>query len=126
MGHFTRLQALQASQHALLLGLRPARQRSQASSMQVSDLDGTMVGESPAADAATAAFSSYWENTATLAGGVLVYNTGRSLGQVQQLLESKQDTLALPNVVITAVGTKVGQPEFSAWAAALLPVATCA
>lgn len=75
--------------------------------MQVSDLDGTMVGESPAADAATAQFYEYWENTAALAGGVLVYNTGRSLGQFQELLASKAAMLALPNALITAVGTKV-------------------
>lgn len=75
--------------------------------MVVSDLDGTMVGESPAADAATAQFCEYWENTAALAGGVLVYNTGRSLGQFQELLASKAAMLALPNALITAVGTKV-------------------
>ena len=44
---------------------------------QVSDLDGTMVGEGEEADAATAEFGAYWEDNAALAGGVLVYNTGR-------------------------------------------------
>ena len=66
-----------------------------------------MVGEGAAADASTASFCQYWENTAVLAGGVLVYNTGRSLGQFQELLESKAEALALPNALITAVGTKV-------------------
>lgn len=75
--------------------------------VQVSDLDGTMVGEGPEADAATLAFCRYWENTAALAGGVLVYNTGRSLGQFQELLQTKADCLAVPNALITAVGTKV-------------------
>ena len=70
-------------------------------------MDGTMVGDGEAADAATAMFCDYWENTAALAGGVLVYNTGRSLGQFQELLESKAPALALPNALITAVGTKV-------------------
>lgn len=75
--------------------------------LQVSDLDGTMVGTGPEPDAATAAFTQYWENTAALAGGVLVYNTGRSLGQFQELLQSKAGVLAVPNALITAVGTKV-------------------
>ena len=66
-----------------------------------------MVGTGPEADAATAAFRQYWENTAALAGGVLVYNTGRSLGQFQELMQSKADSLAVPNALITAVGTKV-------------------
>ena len=75
---------------------------------QVSDLDGTMVGEGEEADAATAAFTHYWENIAALGNGVLVYNTGRSLGQFQELLESKAEVLAVPHALITAVGTKVG------------------
>ena len=36
-----------------------------------------------------------------------VYNTGRSLGQFVSLLEEKAGKLALPDVLITAVGTKV-------------------
>lgn len=44
---------------------------------QVSDLDGTMVGEGDEADAATREFAAYWEENAALSGGVLVYNTGR-------------------------------------------------
>ena len=52
---------------------------------QVSDLDGTMVGEGEEADACTSDFGAYWEDNAALAGGVLVYNTGRSLGQFQGL-----------------------------------------
>ena len=35
-----------------------------------------------------------------------VYNTGRSLGQFVSLMEEKAGGLALPNVLITAVGTK--------------------
>lgn len=76
--------------------------------MQVSDLDGTMVGEDGEADAGTGAFCQYWEESAALSGGVLVYNTGRSLGQFQSLWQEKQGLLALPDVLITAVGTKVG------------------
>ena len=82
--------------------------------MQVSDLDGTMVGDGPEADGATQAFCDYWENTAALAGGILVYNTGRSLGQFQELMQAKADGLAMPNALITAVGTKVGHmPRWS-------------
>lgn len=44
---------------------------------QVSDLDGTMVGEGEEADATTREFAAYWEENAALSGGVLVYNTGR-------------------------------------------------
>ncbi len=75
--------------------------------MQVSDLDGTMVGEGPEADAGTGAFCDYWEDSAALSRGVLVYNTGRSLGQFKSLWQQKQGLLALPDVLITAVGTKV-------------------
>jgi hypothetical protein len=72
----------------------------------VSDLDGTMVGEGADADAATRRFCAYWEDTAALAGSVLVYNTGRSLGQFTALWAEKAGALALPDVLITAVGTK--------------------
>ena len=65
-----------------------------------------MVGDGPDADAATRRFCSYWEDTAALAGSVLVYNTGRSLGQFTGLWAEKGGALALPDVLITAVGTK--------------------
>ena len=78
--------------------------------LQVSDLDGTMVAEGPEADSATQDFCNYWESTPALAGGVLVYNTGRSLGGFISLLQEKQGALALPDVLITAVGTKVHPP----------------
>ncbi len=73
-----------------------------------------MVGEDPEADAGTGAFCSYWEDSAALSGGVLVYNTGRSLGQFKSLWQQKQGLLALPDVLITAVGTKVALPESDA------------
>ena len=74
---------------------------------QVSDLDGTMVADGAPADAATQDFCDYWEANAALAGGVLVYNTGRSLGQFISLFDEKAGALALPDVLITAVGIKV-------------------
>lgn len=48
------------------------------------------------------------ENTASLGGSVLVLNTGRSKGQLMKLLKDKEDVIAVPDVLITAVGTKVG------------------
>ncbi|KAL4457961.1 hypothetical protein ABPG75_012826 [Micractinium tetrahymenae] len=88
-------------------GLRPFPQATRPPMMLVSDLDGTMVGEGEEADACTREFATYWEENAALAGGVLVYNTGRSLGQFQGLLEYKAGALPVPDVLITAVGTKI-------------------
>ena len=90
--------------------LRPFPSACAPSVMLVSDLDGTMVGEGEDADAATADFGFYWEENAALAGSVLVYNTGRSIGQFLGLLEAKQGALPVPDVVISAVGTKVRAP----------------
>lgn len=87
--------------------LRPFLMATQPPMMLVSDLDGTMVGEGDEADACTRDFGTYWEENAALAGGVLVYNTGRSLGQFQGLLEWKAGALPVPDVLITAVGTKI-------------------
>lgn len=87
--------------------LKPFAQSCRPPVMLVSDLDGTLVGEGADADAMTASFCSYWEETAALCGSVLVYNTGRSLGQFKGLLEYKQGKLPVPDVIITAVGTKI-------------------
>ncbi len=78
---------------------------------QVSDLDGTMVGNGHEADAMTHNFKQYWEDNGALRNSVLVYNTGRSLGQFTSLYQEKAGALALPNVLITAVGTKVHLPD---------------
>ena len=51
----------------------------------------------------------YWEDHAALCGSVLVFNTGRSLGQIRALLDEKR-MLAVPDALITAVGTKVRSP----------------
>lgn len=71
-----------------------------------------MVGDGEEADAYTREFCKYWEDNAALSGGVLVYNTGRSLGQFKGLWESKKGDLPLPDVLITAVGTKVTRPVY--------------
>ncbi len=87
--------------------------------MLVTDLDGTLVGETPEADAATAAFRAYWDGHARLAGGVLVFNTGRSIGQVMSLLRDKAAHMPHPDVIVTAVGTKIfTRRAFAAEAAA--------
>ncbi len=78
-----------------------------------SDIDGTMHNEHPDVktqfwmDCRTQEFQDYWESSAALARSVLVYNTGRSKGQLVWLLKEKP-ALAVPDVLITAVGTKVG------------------
>lgn len=87
--------------------LRPFSRANDPPIMLVSDLDGTMVSEGVEADASTATFTRYWEDHAALAGSILVYNTGRSLGQFMYLWREKNGALALPDVLITAVGTKV-------------------
>jgi len=77
-----------------------------------SDIDGTMVSDSGDKEekfwglSRTQEFQNYWENVAALTGGVLVYNTGRSKGQLVHLLGEKE-MLAVPDVCITAVGTKI-------------------
>jgi hypothetical protein len=78
--------------------------------VQVSDIDGTMIGGDGDwdADAGTERFRTYWEEVAALGDSVLVYNTGRSVGQVAQLFREKAGRLAVPDALITAVGTKVG------------------
>lgn len=52
---------------------------------------------------------SWWEDVGTLRGGLLVYNTGRALESFTQLQASKAACMAAPEVLISAVGTKVGR-----------------
>lgn len=79
--------------------------------MIVSDLDGTMVGD----DSSTAAFKTYWEDVAVLRGGVLVYNTGRSLDSFLSLMREKSSCLAHPDILISAVGTKIYNYKGKTW-----------
>ncbi|KAL4425696.1 hypothetical protein ABPG75_009712 [Micractinium tetrahymenae] len=69
----------------------------------VSDLDDTMIGD----DAATAAFTRWWQEEAVPAGGRLVFNTGRALDLFQALLVEKGDVLAQPDMLISAIGTRI-------------------
>ncbi|GLC57318.1 hypothetical protein PLESTB_001211200 [Pleodorina starrii] len=89
--------------------LRPFPRGAESRIMLVSDIDGTMIGDMASPDAFTSShrFAEYWENSASLAGSLLVYNTGRSLGQFVDLMKKCDGKLAIPDVVITAVGTKV-------------------
>lgn len=75
--------------------------------VQVSDVDGTMIDEDDFAVQCAKDFREYWENTATLCSSILVYNTGRSIGQLTGLLEYRQGSMTVPDAIITAVGTKV-------------------
>ena len=77
----------------------------------VSDLDDTMIGD----DAATAAFRDYWEREALPRGSLLVYNTGRAVDKFQELCQQKQHCLAMPDVLISAVGTKVYNWQQGSW-----------
>jgi len=87
--------------------IKPFNQACDPPMMLVSDIDGTLVGTSPESYDVTARFAKYWEERASLTGSFLVYNTGRSLGQVTGLLESMEGILPIPDALITAVGTKI-------------------
>ena len=67
------------------------------------DLDDTLIGD----DAATAAFRDWWQERALAAGSRLAYNTGRSLELFLDLLSSKRGLLPPPDVLISAVGTRL-------------------
>lgn len=69
----------------------------------VSDLDDTMIGD----DVATGAFTQWWQEEGVPAGGRLVYNTGRALDLFESLLEDKGKLLATPDMLITAIGTRI-------------------
>jgi len=88
--------------------IRPFPRGAEPRFMLVSDIDGTMIGEhgDPAQYASSRRFRDYWESGPALAGSILVFNTGRSLGQVKELLRTQPD-VAQPDAMIVAVGTKV-------------------
>ncbi|KAL4445901.1 hypothetical protein ABPG77_009100 [Micractinium sp. CCAP 211/92] len=78
----------------------------------VSDLDDTMIGD----DAATAAFTRWWQEEAVPAGGRLVFNTGRALDLFQALLVEKGDLMAQPDMLISAIGTRIyAKNRHGAW-----------
>jgi sucrose-6F-phosphate phosphohydrolase len=69
----------------------------------ITDLDDTLVGD----DEATLNFTEWWRSTGGPAGGRLVYNTGRALQLFLELLETKTHCLPEPDMLISAVGTKI-------------------
>eukprot|EP00210_Caulerpa_lentillifera_P000298 g291.t1 len=79
--------------------------------MLVSDLDGTMIGD----DHATKAFSDFWILHSSFTNSTLVYNTGRSLDSFVQLLDEKKECLITPDVLISAVGTKIHKHDEGLW-----------
>jgi sucrose-6F-phosphate phosphohydrolase len=89
--------------------VRPFNQSIAPPMMLVSDIDGTLVSheENDVTIASTGRFAKYWEDRAALTGSFLVFNTGRSFGQVLGLLEHMKGTLPIPDAIITAVGTKI-------------------
>lgn len=87
--------------------IRPFNQACEPPMMLVSDIDGTLVGHEAHGVDSTARFGKYWEDRAALTGSFLVYNTGRSLGQVVGLLEHMKGVLPIPDAIISAVGTKI-------------------
>ncbi|MEW5320338.1 MAG: hypothetical protein WDW38_011418 [Sanguina aurantia] len=89
--------------------LRPFPRGAESRILLVSDIDGTMIGDMGNVDVfeSSARFVNYWENSASLAGSLLAYNTGRSLGQFVDLMKKCGGQVAVPDVVITAVGTKI-------------------
>lgn len=74
--------------------------------MLSADLDGTLVGTTAAEDAATGAFGAYWLTHAQ-PRATLLFNTGRSIGQVLSLLRQKAGLLPVPDAIAAAVGTQV-------------------
>lgn len=76
-----------------------------------SDLDDTMVGD----DEATAAFSTWWQAEAVPAGGRLVYNTGRALDLFEQLLGEKGGCMAEPDMLVSAIGTRIYVKQQGRW-----------
>ncbi|KAL3162887.1 hypothetical protein ABBQ32_009336 [Trebouxia sp. C0010 RCD-2024] len=77
----------------------------------VSDLDDTMIGD----DTATAEFRDYWESEALTRGSLLVYNTGRAVDKFQELCQQKQHCLAMPDMLMSSVGTKVYNWQNGSW-----------
>lgn len=69
----------------------------------VTDLDDTLIGE----DESTLCFTEWWRGVGVVAGGRLCYNTGRALDLFLELVEEKKHCMAEPDMLLSAVGTKV-------------------
>ncbi|KAF8063648.1 SPP1 [Scenedesmus sp. PABB004] len=82
--------------------------------MLCTDLDGTLIEDQAEtndwvrqADELTWLAGQHFGQYLAPAGGVLVFNTGRSIGMVEGLLAKKGPIMPWPTAIITAVGTKV-------------------
>lgn len=86
--------------------------------MQCTDLDGTLIEDSGeendfvrTADESTRRCTAYFGQYLAPSGGVIVYNTGRSIGMVEGLLAKKVGIM--PRVSVQcAVGTKMWDTVF--------------
>lgn len=67
------------------------------------DLDDTLIGD----DKATIAFRDWWFGHALPVGSRLAFNTGRSLELFLDLLSAKRGILPEPDLLISAVGTRL-------------------
>jgi hydroxymethylpyrimidine pyrophosphatase-like HAD family hydrolase len=70
-----------------------------------------MIGD----DAGTAAFRQWWHEEGVPAGGRLVYNTGRALDLFEQLLQDKGQVLPEPDMLISAIGTRIYTKRGGRW-----------
>lgn len=83
------------------------------SSSQCTDLDGTLIEDGESSDwlrqndELTRLAAQHFHQYLSPAGGLIVFNTGRSIGMVEGLLARKAGIMPWPAAIITAVGTKV-------------------
>eukprot|EP00878_Enallax_costatus_P027127 GHUV01029177.1.p1 GENE.GHUV01029177.1~~GHUV01029177.1.p1 ORF type:complete len:269 (+),score=87.22 GHUV01029177.1:281-1087(+) len=82
--------------------------------LQCTDLDGTLIEDQAEQndwlrhkDDMTYQLAQHFAQYLAPAGGLIVYNTGRSIGMVEGLLAKKSGIMPWPAAIITAVGTKV-------------------
>ncbi|WIA22497.1 hypothetical protein OEZ86_009494 [Tetradesmus obliquus] len=81
--------------------------------MLCTDLDGTLIEDGEEGDwvrqndELTYLCAQHFAQYLAPAGGLIVFNTGRSIGMVEGLLQRKSGIMPWPSAIITAVGTKI-------------------